>query len=60
MKKYLRATFYLIFCVTTGAILIHNGQVVAGLLVGVMHQLSSIYERLGEIKRKLPTNLSNK
>ena len=59
MKKYLRGTFYLIFCVTTGAILIHNGQVVAGFLVGVMYQLSLICERLDEIKRKLPTNPSN-
>jgi hypothetical protein len=60
MKKYLGGIFYMIIFVTTGAILIYNGQVAAGFLAGVMYQLSLICERLDEIKRKLPTNLSNK
>ena len=60
MKKYLRGIFYMIIFAITGAILIHNGQVAAGFLAGVMYQLNLICEKLSEIKRKLPTNLSNK
>ena len=56
MTKHLKDIFHFLFSMTVGAILIYDGQVVAGFLMGVMYQLNLIFERLGEIKRKLPTN----
>ena len=56
MTKHLKDIFHFLFSMTVGAILIYDGQVVAGFLMGVMYQLNLIFERLDEIKRKLPTN----
>ena len=52
MTKHLRDILHFLFSMTVGAVLIYDGQVVAGFLMGIMYQLNLIFERLGEIKRE--------
>lgn len=53
MKKHLRDIAYFLFIMVIGGAAAYKGKVEAALLTAIAYQLFLIFERLGEIKRKL-------